>query len=383
MNFLKLFNLKQNFTAIHFAQLLLKKGISFCIYRLPDSRNYNLAVEKSFLLNVGRNVISNNEADFIIAPFIKNNESKTVLLRKIYLDKSEPFLFNYINSLDDRPTFWSQLPVSASKKVYLEKIEKYLAEIKGGKLLKAILSRVILIEKPGNFDYFNFFTLLESAYPETFASLFYIPGMGIWAGASPELLLKKENNHYHSMALAATQPKTSEGDYKWRKKEEEEHRFVRLHIEDIFFKNNCVLINSKGPCTIETGKVVHLKTDYIFKEKGISNLEKIIAELHPTPAVGGLPVIAALNCINQNEGYNRNYYTGYIGEINGSNSAQLFINLRCMQIGKDKIAIFVGGGISEDSDLGEEWEETTQKSLTLLEIIDKTIGCIPTKNETI
>jgi isochorismate synthase len=367
-----LFDLKQNITAVHLSQLLLKKGISFCLYRLPESRNYNLAIQRDFLLKAGQDLTSGEEADFIIAPFIKNSESKAVLLRKFSLDQNNAAFISFINSIDDRPTSWSQLPSSATKEDYLQKIGNYLADIKSGKLLKAILSRVILIDKSKDFDPFNFFVRLESAYPETFASLFYVPEMGIWAGATPELLLKKEKNQYYSMALAATQPKNNEGNYVWRKKEEEEHRLVRLHIEDVFLKNDCVLIDSKGPYTIETGQVAHLKTDYTFEEKGVSDLAKIIAELHPTPAVGGLPVNAALNCINQYEGYNRNYYTGYIGEINGSDSAQLFINLRCMQIEKDKIAIFVGGGISQDSEPGEEWTETEQKSLTLLEIIDKT-----------
>src|SRR5690606_1163718 len=130
------------------------------------------------------------------------------------------------------------------------------------------LSRVILIDKPKDFNVFHFFSILASTYWETFASLFYIPGMGIWTGASPELLLKKERASYQTMALAATQPITAEGDYTWRTKEQEEHRLVQEHIEEIFLKNKCTLNSKKGPYTIETGKVAHLRTDYEFEETG-------------------------------------------------------------------------------------------------------------------
>ncbi|MEO6681793.1 MAG: chorismate-binding protein [Ginsengibacter sp.] len=254
----------------------------------------------------------------------------------------------------------------------MNRIHHYLDEIKSGILSKAILSRVIQIEKPQQFDVTHFYTLLASAYPETFVSLFYIPGMGIWTGATPELLLEKENKTYRTMALASTQPKKAIGDYSWRNKEKEEHRLVQQHIEEVFLKNDCQLTDSKGPYTIESGQVAHLKTDYTFEEKNPDNQNNITDQLHPTPAIGGLPVDASLECIKKYEGYNRNYYSGYLGETNHRDLARLFINLRCMQIGKDKIAIFAGGGISIDSDPEEEWAETNQKSLTLLEIIEET-----------
>ncbi|HUN02359.1 MAG TPA: chorismate-binding protein, partial [Niabella sp.] len=48
----------------------------------------------------------------------------------------------------------------------------------------------------------------------------------------------------------------------------------------------------------------------------------------------------------------------------------LYINLRCMQVGKDKIAIYTGGGITAASDAEEEWQETILKSKTVAEKIN-------------
>jgi isochorismate synthase len=45
------------------------------------------------------------------------------------------------------------------------------------------------------------------------------------------------------------------------------------------------------------------------------NLEKLVTELHPTPAVGGMPIIEGIECILENEGYDRTYYSGIIGEM--------------------------------------------------------------------
>lgn len=333
---------------------------------------YHLAIKKERVISSGAIPLEKNPVSFVIAPFIQNEESSTVVLQTILPEQMTDRFLEFIEQLEDKPIDWNPLPAASTKEEYLERIGKYLKDIRSGKLSKAILSRVILLDKPKDLDVFDFYESLSSAYPETFASLFYIPGMGIWTGATPELLLEKENTKYKTMALAATQPKKPDGEYTWRKKEEAEHHLVQQHIEEIFLKNNCSLLYSKGPYTIETGKVAHLKTNYTFVEKGQSDEETIIRQLHPTPAIGGLPVREALQCISNYEGYNRNYYSGYLGETNHHDFTRLFINLRCMQIGKDKIAIYVGGGISIDSNPEEEWAETNQKSLTLLEIIEET-----------
>ena len=367
----------QNNNIIRFCRLLLQKGITFCLYRYPGADQYNVALQKgihSF----------NNESDFVIAPFIGSDNYETVLLQKVPLQAiADGRFYSELTHLDDCLINWGVLPAETTKKDYLKRIHQYLEYISDEKALKAILSRVKIIDKPADFDPFIFYKKLSSAYPETFASLFYIPGKGIWAGASPELFLKKENDLLNTVALAATLPRSRNGIYKWRRKETREHDMVRRHIEHVFEKNNCKLISSNGPYAFETGRVAHLKTDYVFEQPGANDLDQIIADLYPTPAIGGLPVRKALECINLYEGYSRNYYSGYLGETNGHDLARLFINLRSMQIGEEAIAVFVGGGISDESDPEEEWEETIQKSFTLLEIIEATTLGVPNKNEVI
>ena len=76
-------------------------------------------------------------------------------------------------------------------------------------------------------------------------------------------------------------------------------------------------------------------------------------------------------------------YAGYLGEMQNHESAGLYINFRCMQIGEKEIALYVGGGISKGSDAEEEWEETNQKSLTLLEIMEAPVQNALKKNEII
>jgi isochorismate synthase len=119
-------------------------------------------------------------------------------------------------------------------------------------------------------------------------------------------------------------------------------------------------------------------------------LKDLVTALHPTPAVCGLPLTDAKRFIQDNEKYQRAYYTGFLGELNykeertrnrnrrnQENSAyrsvvrtsELYVNLRCMQKVGDSFIIYVGGGITADSDPKKEWQETESKAQTMLRLL--------------
>lgn len=74
--------------------------------------------------------------------------------------------------------------------------------------------------------------------------------------------------------------------------------------------------------------------------------------------------------ILENEAYDRKYYTGYLGPIDTTeNSAIMYVNLRCMEVLANTIRLYVGGGITKDSDVHAEWEETINKAQTMLKVL--------------
>src|SRR5699024_8403762 len=113
----------------------------------------------------------------------------------------------------------------------------------------------------------------------------------------------------------------------------------------------------------------HLKTHYTFQITDETAFDNLLHALHPTPAIAGLPVKEALEVIKKQEQYDREYYCGVIGEIDTGKTADLFVNLRCMQVGEKNIASYVGGGITADADPREEWEETVLKGKTMTQSI--------------
>lgn len=345
------------------AGLLLHKNIPFCIYRFPDQDTVHLAVDSDRLPH-------EPELSFIMAPFSTCSKASEILMHVVKDEFINQEFYNQVALSPVFPEVVSELPPETLKEDYFNRLNFFIEELRKGTLDKAILSRVFYEPKPDDFDPVRCFFQLENDYPHTFTHLSLHPQSGIWIGATPELLLRKRGSEISTMALAGTQARKESGDYNWRDKEMKEHEMVGWHIEETFHQFGLSLIRKEGPKTVESGRVAHLRTDYVFREEDPVFIKNLLSELHPTPAVGGLPVNVGERFILKNEGYDRKYYCGYIGQTDSNETADLFINLRCMQIGEKNIAIFVGGGITAESDPQEEWQETVLKSKTMAEKIN-------------
>ncbi|MDO9260999.1 MAG: chorismate-binding protein, partial [Flavobacteriaceae bacterium] len=160
-------------------------------------------------------------------------------------------------------------------------------------------------------------------------------------------------------------------DYKkvvWSPKEQIEQQMVTDFIVDEL-KSAIQNLTISNPTSVKAGHLWHIKTDIEGEISAESSLEKIIQKLHPTPAVCGFPKNLAKDFILSNEAYNREFYTGFLGEININLTTELFVNLRCMQVENNTISIFVGGGITKDSNPEKEWEETVAKAKTMKNVL--------------
>ena len=156
------------------------------------------------------------------------------------------------------------------------------------------------------------------------------------------------------------------------KKKKKEHQYVLDYIiSQIKDQENGIILENFSVSethTIRAGNLLHLKADIKGKIEKFE-LKNLLTTLHPTPAVCGLPKEAAKSFILQNEKYDRTYYTGFLGEINDNSVTELFVNLRCVEIEKNLAKIYVGGGITEESDPEKEWFETHLKTRTIGSIL--------------
>lgn len=191
-------------------------------------------------------------------------------------------------------------------------------------------------------------------------------------GATPELLVQKNKNQITTVSLAGTQ--IYQENMIWQEKEKEEQRFVTNYIQDKL-KKYCEKIEIGAINTIKAGQLAHLKTIIQATIIEDNKFFEIVKELHPTPAVCGLPKENALSFILKEENYNRAYYTGFLGEWNKdfenneTEKTQLYVNLRCMQIMNNQARIYVGCGITKDSIPENEYLEIVNKSNTMRAVL--------------
>jgi isochorismate synthase len=196
-------------------------------------------------------------------------------------------------------------------------------------------------------------------------------------GASPELLVSIDaQDKFKTIALAGTLPYTSGMNLKsvaWTQKEIEEQALVSRYIINCFKKIRVREYVEHGPRTIIAGSLLHLRTDYEIdmKEVNFPQLGSVMLKLlHPTSAVCGMPLEPSLDFLQKNEGYDREFYSGYLGPVNFDGESKLFVNLRCIQIFENTARIYAGAGVTADSDPAKETEEVDMKIQSLNQIIN-------------
>jgi len=153
--------------------------------------------------------------------------------------------------------------------------------------------------------------------------------------------------------------------YNQQQKEIEEQKPVTHYISEIL-KKYVTLSEVEESETYNhiSGNIKHLRTDFTAKIED-NRLEELIEELHPTPAVCGIPKEFCKEKIIEIEQYNREFYAGYI-KIETEEEIYYFVNLRCAKIYKNQVIAFAGGGITALSSPEKEWRETELKSQAIL-----------------
>ncbi len=346
--------------------------LPFVSYRKP-----NEIIVKSILQpdsNI-HHVNDYSESGFVFAPF--DNQNKSIL---IPFENSSEFIFENSQYLNSTLKVINDFD-NKNKENHIGLVEKGITAINSSSLSKIVLSRKEQYNTTEN--PITLFIRALSLYKNAFVYLWYHPKVGCWLGATPEVLLQTRNNQFKTMSLAGT--KIFDERLQWESKEQEEQKIVTDYIVKNL-ENNKFKFTAGNPHTIKAGDLAHIRTDI----SGVLNnsLNKLINILHPTPAVCGFPTKQAMHFIIDNEGYSREYYTGFLGELNiestrknnkrntenmayrfTSKSSNLYVNLRCMKINEKDISIYVGGGITKNSNPLSEYTETSNKLNTMKKLL--------------
>jgi menaquinone-specific isochorismate synthase len=240
-------------------------------------------------------------------------------------------------------------------------VERALVAIERRALDKVVLSRDVIIEAAEAFDVIDVLRALRATQPG--CTVYASDG---FVGASPELLVRRFGSDVESLPVAGTA--VADGDAASLRalaesvKDHREHRFVVDAIVDALGTRCVTLDAGAAPEVAVFGHVAHLATRVHgrLREPAPSALE-LARLLHPTPAVGGTPRVAAVDAIRALEGFDRGRYAAPVGWVDARGDGEWAIALRGAELDGTRARLVAGAGIVEGSDPDAEWAETQAK----------------------
>lgn len=374
----------------------LSANLPFVAYRKPNTTTIKAMLQHNDALY---SLVDFSESGFVFAPFDSREVTYIMPLEHSKIIDVE-FVADDLLEHDIHKKSVSanvfNVNSEVDKQSHIKRVVDCIETIKSGICSKIVLSRREQLEYLEN-DPITIFKRLLHRYPTAFVYIWYHPKVGLWLGATPETLLSITGNQLKTMALAGTQSFEGSTEVVWEEKEREEQQIVTDFIVESLksaVDNSEGLHNAIkvfGPKTVQAGNLLHLLTEISMPLKPEPQLLKSILDaIHPTPAVCGFPKERAKTYIIDNEGYPREFYSGFMGELNvketisrntnrrnienNAYSSQktvthLYVNLRCMQIKDQELYIYVGGGITKDSNAEAEWFETVHKSIIIKSVL--------------
>jgi salicylate biosynthesis isochorismate synthase len=248
------------------------------------------------------------------------------------------------------------------------------ARLRAGEAEKVVLAREVIARGDGVVSAGMVARALRAAYPSCFTYLVTGADGTAFAGASPELLVRRSGGRAYSQPMAGSVARgTNEADddrlarqLKDSTKDNAEHRLASEFVVNALQPFSRT-VEARNPEVARFTNIQHLATAVTAQlTEPPADVLELAAALHPTPAVGGWPREAADSLINELEGMERGWYAGGVGWIDARGDGEFAIALRCGLLWEDGARLYAGVGVMPDSDPARELEETELKFKALL-----------------
>ncbi|MFN7715378.1 MAG: isochorismate synthase MenF [Pseudanabaenaceae cyanobacterium] len=263
-------------------------------------------------------------------------------------------------------------------------VAQALQQIEQGKLEKVVLARALAVAAESQFMPFEILHRLRCDYPNCMTFAMDWGTDEVFLGATPERLLQFQqvgaDVHLQSDAVAGSikrgvslvsddvlgqQLKDSEKDLR-------EHQIVIRSIAECLRAAGAEVNYPNLPALLKLSNVQHLYTPLqgIWRNQPWLGVFDLVAQLHPTAAVGGEPRQAALNFMQSVEACDRGWYAAPLGWVHLGADRQgegvLAVAIRSGYITGKTARLFAGAGIVGESQINNEQLETSIKFAALL-----------------
>ncbi|MGH9044458.1 MAG: isochorismate synthase [Acidimicrobiales bacterium] len=256
---------------------------------------------------------------------------------------------------------------------YIGCVRRAKGEISAGSMKKVVLARRLRARSTAAPRPAAVLRNLADAEPGSTAFLFKDLERA-FVGASPELLMRRRGasvlSHPLAGTLALADPAGETGHALLAsRKDVEEHELV---VQDIVTRLSPMVteLTVAEPEAVVLATMAHLGTAIqgalgAGANRAPSALD-LVAALHPTPAVGGVPTEPALRLIAALEPAPRDRWAGPVGWLDARGDGDWVIGIRSAQLERSLATIWAGAGIVAASDPEAELAETSVKLAPVL-----------------
>ena len=270
-----------------------------------------------------------------------------------------------------------------SKEEYCDMVMKAQEHIHEGDIFQVVLSNRIEAQMEGSL--LDTYRILRTTNPSPYMFYFSSDDVEI-AGASPETLVKLENNKLYTYPLAGTRPRGRNEEEDRQLEEElladekelaEHNMLVDLGRNDIGKISKIASVQVEKYKTVEKfSHVMHLGSTVSGIIRADKDALDAVDAILPAGTLSGAPKLRACEIINELENNKRGIYGGAIGYIDFTGSLDTCIAIRLAFSKNGKVFIRSGAGIVADSVPENEYRECINKAKAVMNALEQAKGGI-------
>ena len=270
-----------------------------------------------------------------------------------------------------------------SKDAYCEMVQKGKDYIKEGDIFQVVLSNRMEADMEGSL--LDTYRVLRTSNPSPYMFYFSSEDVEI-AGASPETLVKLENDKLYTFPLAGTRKRgeTEAEDQRLEQelladeKEKAEHNMlVDLGRNDIGKISRIASVEVVKYMEIERfSHVMHIGSTVTGTIREDKDAVDAVDAILPAGTLSGAPKLRACEIINELEDNKRGIYGGAIGYLDFTGNLDTCIAIRLAFAKNGKVYVRSGAGIVADSVPEKEYEECINKAKAVMNALKEADGGI-------
>ena len=264
-----------------------------------------------------------------------------------------------------------------SRNCFEDSVEKAKEYVRSGDIIQVVLSQRFSGELTA--DPLDIYRVLRTLNPSPYMFFLRLDDTVI-AGASPEVMVRKEGDRVELRPIAGTRPRgaTPEDDARLADELLADPKECAEHVMLVDLgRNDLGRVCTTGSVSVSElmlierySHVMHIVSNVQGQLSADRDAFDLVRATFPAGTLSGAPKIRAMQIIDELEPVRREIYGGAVGYFSFSGNMDLCITIRTLVIKDGQIHLQAGAGIVADSDPATEWQETINKGMAVMRAVE-------------